>query len=174
MNEYFFIRGIIKLYVLCAIVDLNSDNLKKIQDVIWDARDEWFNLGLQLNIKIVELKVISTENEKVKSRFREMLLLWLKMTDPLLSWEDLLTALEHNSVRCGDLAKEIRKKFGMPKVSNSDSNSDSASVVQIPSHYDNPEVSGFTWSSEYSYNVKFMLCAWFLKLSHSYFSLKEL
>ena len=86
---------------------------------MWDAKGEWINLGLQLNIKERDLKVIQTDSENTKSCFREMLSTWLKMIDPPPSWEDLLTALEHCTVQCGDLAKKIRERFDMPKKQES-------------------------------------------------------
>ena len=48
--------------------------------------------------------------------YRKMLSTWLKI-DPQPSWDDLLTALEHVTVQCGDLADSIRKKYGIPKQS---------------------------------------------------------
>lgn len=84
---------------------------------MWDARIKWFELGVQLDIGVVELQVIKQDHpEGVESCFREMLLTWLKMINPQPSWEIMVTALEHDSVKHGDLAESIRMKFGMQQL----------------------------------------------------------
>ena len=83
-----------------------------------DARSKWLDLGFQLDIKLNELRVIEKDCGDVNSRFREMLSTWLKMIDPPPSWEGLLTALEHDTVKCGDLAERIRQEFDMRKKTN--------------------------------------------------------
>jgi hypothetical protein len=87
--------------------------------LVLDARSKWFNLGFQLDIKLVELEVIEMNRKDVIPCFREMLSTWLNMIDPLPSWERLLTALEHESVKCGGLAESIRQRFGIPKPQSS-------------------------------------------------------
>ena len=96
-----------------ASVDLVHDNLKKVCDLLYDARSRWFDLGFQLDIKYTMLEVIKKDHSDVNSCFREMLSTWLKMIDPPPSWECLMTALEHDSVKCGDLAESIRRRFGI-------------------------------------------------------------
>ena len=82
-------------------------------DLLYDARSRWFDLGFQLDIKYTMLEVIKKDHSDVNSCFREMLSTWLKMIDPPPSWEGLMTALEHDSVKCGDLAESIRERFGI-------------------------------------------------------------
>ena len=94
-------------------VHLVHDNLKKVCDLVWDARSRWCDLGFQLDIKLNDLKVIEKDCNDVNSCFREMLSTWLRMIDPPPSWEGLMTALEHDSVKCGDLAESIRERFGI-------------------------------------------------------------
>ena len=96
-------------------------------DLVWDARSKWFDLGFQLDVKYIELEVIEKDCSNVNSSFRKMLSTWLKMIDPPPSWEDLLTALEHDSVKCGDLAERIRLRFGIFKQL------ESATVTKTPS-----------------------------------------
>ena len=80
---------------------------------MWDARSRWFDLGFQLEIEYTELEVIKMSNSDAYACFRKMLSTWLKMIDPPPSWECLMTALEHDSVKCGDLAESIRRRFGI-------------------------------------------------------------
>ena len=82
-------------------------------DLLYDARSRWFDLGFQLDIKYTMLEVIKKDHSDVNSCFREMLSTWLKMIDPPPSWECLITALEHDSVKCGELAESIRQRFGI-------------------------------------------------------------
>ena len=95
-------------------VDLVPGNLKKVCDLVSDAKPKWYELGFQLEIKEVALEVIKMENSNnVQACFRKMLSAWLRTIDPPPSWEGLLTALEHDSVKCGDLAESIRQRFGI-------------------------------------------------------------
>ena len=95
---------------MCA-VDLVSGNLGKVQDLIWDARPKWFNLGLNLNIDQATLTAIKQSNSNVDDCFRDMLLEWLKSVEP--PWEELLVALRKRSVGHKQLAKKIARKFNI-------------------------------------------------------------
>ena len=98
-------------------VDLIPENLKRIKDLIFDAQDMWFSLGLGLHIEVETLKKIQKNKalNSVSSRFNEMLHTWLKSIDPLPSWEGLISALEKRSVGCNDVAEVIRLMLGAPK-----------------------------------------------------------
>ena len=101
---------------LCIyVVDLVSKSLPKLQTLIWKARGKWFNLGLELGIDEVTLKMLKTNHDDEETRFREMLSEWLRMIDPYPSWEGLLEALSQPPVGYKDLAEEVRKKQGIPK-----------------------------------------------------------
>ena len=91
------------------------DNLGKVQDLIIGAQTKWINLGLGLHIKMSRLEVIEQDRHDVGSRFREMLLTWLKMVDPSPSWEGLIAALEMESVGCDDVAEVVRQMLGVMK-----------------------------------------------------------
>ena len=93
---------------------LNSENLKKLCDLLWNAKEKWLDLGFQLNIPLDQLKLIKEEYSDINACFREMLMLWLEMTNPIPSWDGLISALSHDSVRCGDLATEIKEKLAVP------------------------------------------------------------
>ena len=90
-------------------------DFKTVLNFVWKARSSWFNLGVQLNIKMEELQGISRKyGGDTDSCLAEMLLIWLKITDPAPSWEDLAIALEKDSVdsyKSGDIASEIREIF---------------------------------------------------------------
>ena len=102
-------------FPLIRIVELVPDNLKKLCNLLTDARPNWFKLGFQLDIQLTELTIIEMNRKDVDACYIEMLSTWLKMIDPQPSWDGLLTALEHESVKCENLADNIRKKYGIPK-----------------------------------------------------------
>ena len=96
------------LYIVC-VVDLVPDNLKDVQDLVWDVRTKWSNLGLELGIKIADLEMIEKNNSNdVDTCFKKMLLMWLRMVDPFPSWEGLISALGKSSVGRKDIAEKIR------------------------------------------------------------------
>ena len=102
-----------------------NPNLKTALNLVWDARDVWFNLGLQLDIEVKELQLFERNqhgwdsndgdsyDENSGQCFREMLSVWLKSSP---CWEDLATALECASVDHTDMAIDIRRIFGLPEV----------------------------------------------------------
>ena len=96
-------------------VDLVPDNLETVCNLVCDASSKWLDLGVQLHIKVVELKVIEMKCTDAGSCLKEMISTWLKMIDPPPSWEGLMTALEHDSVKCNDLAEGIRQQFGISR-----------------------------------------------------------
>ena len=86
-----------------------------MQELIWNARLQWFNLGLALGVNETELSVIEENNRsKVEECFRSMLLKWLKMTNPHPAWEGLIAALKRHSVGHKKLARQLKVKFDMP------------------------------------------------------------
>ena len=96
-------------------VDLVPGNIEKVCDLVQDASSKWYDLGVQLHIKAAELKVIEMKCTDAGSCLREMISTWLRMVDPPPSWVGLITALEHDSVECGDLATHIMQRFGISR-----------------------------------------------------------
>ena len=96
-------------------VDLVPGNVEKVCDLVQDASSKWYALGVQLHIKAAELKVIEMKCTDAGSCLGEMISIWLRMADPPPSWVGLITALEHDSVECGDLAAYIRQRFGISR-----------------------------------------------------------
>ena len=103
---------------VCA-VDLVPGNLGKVQNLVWNARPKWFNLGLELGIDQDTLRMFKRQYPDEDDCFREMLSEWLKSVEP--SWEELLAALSRPSVRYKQLAKKIARKFNISiEFDNSD------------------------------------------------------
>ena len=101
--------------IIPLAVELIPDNLKKLCNLLTNTRPKWFELGFQLDIQLTELKIIKINCKDVDVCYIEMLSTWLKMIDPQPSWDGLLTALEHDSVKCGKLSDGLREKYGIPR-----------------------------------------------------------
>ena len=109
---------------MCAsAVELKTANLSKVQDLLWDARPDWFNLGLALGINVPTLRAIRQDNNNVTNPcFTEMLSEWLKMIDPLPTWEGLISALKQRSVGQKEVSKRVKQLLGLPEESNDSDN----------------------------------------------------
>ena len=87
-------------------------NLSKVQDLLWDVRAGWFNLGLALSIDPNTLAVIRQDKDKTEPCFTEMLTVWLN-TAPPPTWETLIAALKARPVGQRKLAKQLKKQLGL-------------------------------------------------------------
>ena len=75
---------------------------------VWDARTEWFKIGLALELKSADLKAIEEQNYgDLDSCLRLMVESWLKRVKPAATWKDLIAAVQ--SVGQIRLANEIGK-----------------------------------------------------------------
>lgn len=96
---------IINLFVPLGILTIND--LIKVQNRIWEARAQWYNLGLGLNLTPGSLDAIELDNQgKSDKCFRAMLLEWLNKTSRPI-WNALAVALKSPSVGYSHLAEEI-------------------------------------------------------------------
>lgn len=107
-------------------VDLVPKSLPKVLKLIWKARDKWFNLGLVLGVDEIALKMLKHRYSDEEACFREMLSTWLKMIDPLPSWEGLLAALREPPVGHALLAEHVRIKQGIPEQPGSSGAADTS------------------------------------------------
>ena len=86
---------------------LRINDLRKVQDTIWEARTQWYNLGLALEITPDTLDAIELANGQNPDRcFRAMLTKWLREHEQP-TWSALAEALKSRSVGRSDLAQEI-------------------------------------------------------------------
>ena len=89
----------------------------QLYDLVSDAKDKWFGLGLQLGFNFIVLEGIKKICSDTQMCYMTMLSAWLTCTQPRPSWEALLAALEHDSVQCGNLAEIIRKRQSIAETS---------------------------------------------------------
>ena len=91
-------------------MELTEDDLGDIQDEAWDARAQWYNIGLRLRLPATDLDVIDKERGDIEAKFRCMLLKWLRSGNHC-TWEALCKALSARSVNQAKLAATIRQQM---------------------------------------------------------------
>ena len=82
-------------------------DLRKVQRVAWEARAQWYNIGLELEVDPGTLDVIEGNNKDINNCFRAMLMTWLKMVQPKPTLAALAEALQSPTVGFGHLAEQV-------------------------------------------------------------------
>lgn len=89
----------------CTLGKLCVNDLRDVQAAIWEARIQWYNIGIALDFQPTSLSVIKENNrDSVDKCFTTMLIEWLK-TNP--SWSDLVAALKSPTVNFPLIADEV-------------------------------------------------------------------
>ena len=90
------------------IVQLTINDLKEVRTEVWEARAKWFDIGIELKLKITDLyEIIENKRGDITNCFTHMLILWLTQVDPPPTWSILADALEQPAVNLQQLAKYI-------------------------------------------------------------------
>ena len=90
---------------------MGKGDLAKVQALVFGARLQWFNLGLQLGVDYDTLAAIRRNfKNETDDCFTEMLSKWLRMTDPPPTYERLIAALEEGVVGYPDIAKKVKEE----------------------------------------------------------------
>ena len=115
------------MYLCYVYIDhLTVADLKVVRSAVWEARKEWKNIGIELNLLVTDLDVIKeTNKDNIRDCLTEMLTLWLKKIDPLPTWSAIVKALKKPAVGFERLAKEIES------VHISDNSGLSAEVAKL-------------------------------------------
>ena len=91
------------------VSQLNSDDLGEVQEALWEAQLEWYNIGLRLNMKSHELDRIGTEaGDDTGKKLTQMIKCRLKMTEPC-TWRVIYEALKNPTVNLPHIAQELKK-----------------------------------------------------------------
>ena len=99
------------MLILCyvSVGSLSINDFDVVLEAIWDARVEWFNLGLALGISITDMQAIKQEaGPSVEACFRAVIKSWLTQEDPRPTWAALVEALRSPMVMLGNLAARIQ------------------------------------------------------------------
>ena len=86
---------------------LTVDDLQKIQRHAWEARANWYNIGLELKIDPGTLDVIKGDSDSIADRFRGMLSTWLGRDQLRPTLSSLAEALCSPTVGYEHLAEQI-------------------------------------------------------------------
>ena len=78
-----------------------------VRAAVWEARTDWMNIGIELNLMKTDLDAIKADYSDSKSCFTEMLTLWLKQVDPPPTWSSLVTALKKPTTGHEKVAEQI-------------------------------------------------------------------
>ena len=91
---------------------LTISNISKVLENVWDARQKWYNIGIQLKLKTSDLDVIRLPgNPSPDECVVEMLKFWLRRGGA--TWEALIDALKHKTVGYPILANQIATNFAV-------------------------------------------------------------
>ena len=89
---------------------LTSDDLGCVVGEVLDISTEWYDLGLQLKVRVGTLDNIRADFTAAKHRLREMLKAWLTTGDHP-SWKTLVDALRSKMVGASRLAAALETKY---------------------------------------------------------------
>ena len=90
---------------------LVTDDLGDLQNELHDISSKWYNLGVQLRIKLGDLDNIKKEGLVPVDCLREMLRIWLKQVDPHPTRSALIKALIQPVINEQQLANQLQKKY---------------------------------------------------------------
>ena len=91
--------------------ELGEDDLKVVYNTLHPMAEKYLFFGIQINIKMSEIKKIQRLNTNPNECLLEVLSIRLKQI-PSLTWNDIYTALLSESVGEGKLADKIKKEYG--------------------------------------------------------------
>ena len=109
--------SLLPIHTLQVEMALTQDDFSDVHSVLWEARSKWFNIGLQLQLKVTALKAIDEEQERLEDKLREMILSWLQHGQRC-TWRALRKALRHHTVDLPQLAQQIKTKYGSNESQN--------------------------------------------------------
>lgn len=94
--------------MLFCLAHLTINDLKNVLLAIWDARSNWCDIGLQLDIRKPDLDAIQKEcGSDLRRCLTEMLTLWLKQLNPPPTWNSMISALKQPIVQVISNIKQI-------------------------------------------------------------------
>ena len=94
-------------YIL--LISEDGPPVKDVYSALIKVQDQWYDIGLQLDMEPGELKVIEKNYPSSKERLREMIT--QRRSQGNLTWELIAEALENPTVGQSQLAGEIKKNI---------------------------------------------------------------
>ena len=96
---------------------LGPKDLSKVYKEIYEVRDEWYNIGLELNVPTEDLNHIMFTHPDNATCLREVLQMWLKRRasgEDGPTWHSLTKALRSPTIGKSILADELERKHCSP------------------------------------------------------------
>lgn len=97
----------VRLAYISSFFIIGENDLAEVLRFVLDILERWEDLGMALDIKIPELKVIETDKSNSRERMKAMLLVWLRGRGGDSNWKTLCEALRDKLVQRDDVAKKI-------------------------------------------------------------------
>ena len=95
------------IHITTVIISADKPELREVLKELLPLAPKWATIGALLGISEDIIDKIKANEEAVDDRLRKMLSEWLKLLDPLPTWESLVSAVE---VIHQGKAKEIEKR----------------------------------------------------------------
>ena len=124
---------------------MNIKDLKVVRSKLWEARTNWFNIGVELGVEYTALQEIQqkTSQGDPSECFTKLLAGWLKSSNPPATWNSILKALRSPPVNLTQLADSTEENF-------LDGESQSDIGVAMESKCDTSEVNNTSLLSGYN------------------------
>lgn len=98
-------------YYFSQLKQLNHGDYAEVQEAMWEARSQWFKIGVRFHLDIHELNVIDMDNSgDVDKKFHKMLDAWFR-NGKNRTWKAICDVLRHNTVSMANLAEKVWAKF---------------------------------------------------------------
>ena len=88
---------------------LINDDLQLVINEVWEARNKWFHIGIELHMKESDLQAIKCNTRGVGNCLTEMIAEWLR--HGRATWKALISALRNTTVHCISLADSIDSRL---------------------------------------------------------------
>ena len=90
---------------------LSISDLVVVREAAWEARNEWYDIGLGLGVSADDLDEIKEDNPRnCKACFRDMLKVWLRRSQPCPSWKEIVKVLRSPVIGYGELADRLQSR----------------------------------------------------------------
>ena len=85
---------------------LTIDNLREVRKLLYPIRRKWYDIGVELGLKVNELDNIKAANSDHGECLILMIKKWLKSINPLPTWKALGDAIKEDPVSEVGIAEE--------------------------------------------------------------------